>query len=189
MNNNKEEIDDLAKMADQIKIIDLINEARYYRNIACKDSKAIKICDKILKIDSNNRDAMLIKAGALKAIYKIDKALDLIDHIIKKWPEHWEAYYLLAGHYFSIEEDEKALDLIDKSIKLNETFDNVIQKAQMLYLMGKDYMEFVEKAKKIDRKRAENFIKNVWIYDINNVKPTLSELFHAFKALTKLKRK
>ncbi len=177
-------------MENLIEIQSLLNKARYHRNISCKDKKAIKICDRILKIDPNNRDAMLIKAGALNSIFKIDEAKDLINHIIKKWPNHWEAYYLLSGHYFSVHEDDKALELIDKSIELDERFDNVIQKAQMLYLIGKDnYMEFVEKAKRIDKERAENFMKNVWIYDMNGIKPSFSESLGAFKHLMRSRNK
>ena len=45
-------------------------------------------------------------------------------------------------------EDEEGLKAIDKSIELNENFDNLITKAQMLYLLGKgDYMDYVKKAK------------------------------------------
>lgn len=176
--------------ADLIEIEVLLNKARYHRNVSCKDKKAIKICEKILKIDPDNRDAMLIKAGALEALWRSDESRDLISSIIKKWPNHWEAYYLSArDRFFSEGEEEEGLELIDKSLELNENFDNIMTKAQMLYLMRKDCIEFIEKAKKIDKKRAENFMKNVWIYDINAIKPTLGELFHAFKALTKLKRK
>lgn len=178
----------MIKIANLIKVESLINEARFHRNITCKDKKAIKICDRILKIDPFNRDAMLIKAGALKSLYRNNEAVALINKIMRKWPSNWEAYYLLAGHYFSVNEDEKALELIDKSLELDERFDNVIQKAQMLYLMGKDYMEFVEKARKIDKERTENFMKNVWIYNMNNVKPTIGELFNALKALVRTKK-
>ena len=59
----------------------------------------------------------------------------------------------------------------------------------MLYLLGKgDYMDYVEKAKRIDKKRAENFMKNHFTYDVNTIKPTLSELFNVMKYLIKKKK-
>lgn len=99
---------------------------------------------------------------------------------------HWEAYYLSAMNHFSVSEDEKALELIDKSIELNKNFNNVISKAQMLSLMGKEgYAELIEEAKKIDKKRAENFMKNIWIDDMECVKPTLGQMFKAVRAIKK----
>ena len=49
-------------------------------------------------------------------------------------------------------------------------------------------MNYVEKAKMIDEKRAENFMKNHFAYDVKTIKPTLSELFNAMKYLIKKKK-
>ncbi len=171
------------------KIIDMLNEARFLKNGLGEPKKAINICNKIIKIDSSCRDAMLIKAGALNEMFLLDEAGKLINRIVEKWPVHWEGYYLLALNLFSKEEDEEGFKAIDRSIELNENFDNIITKAQMLYLLGKgDYMEYVEKAKRIDKKRAENFMKCHFAYDVDTIKPTLSELFNAMKYLIKKKK-
>ena len=171
------------------EIISMLNEARFLKNRLGEPKKAINICNKILKIDSSCRDAMLIKAGALNEVFLLDEAGKLISQIVEKWPVHWEGYYLLALNCFSKEEDEKGLKAIDKSIELSENFDNLIIKAQILYLRGKgEYMDYVEKAKKIDKKRAENFMKNHFTYDVNTIKPTLSELFNVMKYLIKKKK-
>src|SRR3989344_2022998 len=175
-------------MKQSENIMSMLNEARVLKNSLGKPKQSIAVCDKILKIDSSCRDAMLIKAGALNEMFLLDKAGELINQVVEKWPAHWEGYYLLALNCFSKEDDEEGLKAIDKSIELNENFDNLITKAQMLYLLGKgDYMDYVEKAKKIDKKRAENFMKNHFAYDVNTVKPTLSELFNAMKYLVKNK--
>ena len=172
------------------EINSMLDEARFVKNQLGYPKKAIKICDKILKIDDSCRDAMLIKAGAFGELFYIDEALELIKKIIQKWPEHWEGYYLLALNLTTTNNDEEGLKAINKSIELNENFDNVISKAQMLYFMGKsDYIEFVENAKKIDSKRTENFMQNHFIYDVDTVKPTISELIKVAKYLKKQKLK
>lgn len=171
------------------KIISMLNEARFLKNNLGQPKKAINICNKILQIDALCRDAMLIKAGALNEMFLLDEAEKLISQIIKKWPCHWEGYYLLALNCLSKEEDEEGLKAIDKSIELDENFDNLITKAQMLYLLGKgDYMGYVEKAKRIDKQRTENFMKNHFAYDVNTVKPTFSEMFNAIKYIIKKKK-
>lgn len=173
-------------MKNNNKIRCMLDEARFLHNHLGKSKKAIKICDEILQIDASCRDAMLIKAGALNGLFRLDESKELINKIIQKWPEHWEGYYLLALHLSALNEDEEGLAAIDKSLELNENFDNIITKAQMLYLTGKgDYMKYVEKAKKIDKKRAENFMKNHFVYDVNSVQPTFSELLRAIKQMIK----
>ena len=117
------------------KIISMLNEARFFKNSLGEPKKAINICNKILKIDPSCRDALLIQAGAMNEMFLLDEAGKLIGQIVEKWPVHWEGYYLLALNCLSKEEDEKGLKMIDKSMELNENFDNLIAKAQMLYLL------------------------------------------------------
>ena len=162
------------------KISEMLEEARLLRNVIGDQKGAIKECDKILRIKPENRDAMLIKAGALKELGRGEEFLELNNEIIKKWPEHWEAYYLWSMLCFMMHEDDKALELMQHSIKLNENFDNVISYAQMLYLTGsQDYIKYVDKAKKMDKERAENFLKSVWVWDVELIKPNFLQILKA----------
>lgn len=167
----------------------MVNEARILKNVLEEPKKAILMCDKILRLDKENRDAMLIKAGALKETGKIDPFVALVKEIIEKWPDHWEAYYLLSMSYFMMNEDAKALELMYKSIMLEENFNNVISYGQMLYLSGvQEYASYIEKAKKIDKARAENFLKNTWIWNMDEVKPTLMETIKALLSIRNWKK-
>lgn len=160
----------------------MLDEARFLKNELGKTKEAIKLCNRILKIDNNNIDALLIKAGGLKELDNVEEFVALVQDIMKRWPNHWEAYYLLSLFIFGLNEDDKALQLMRHSIKLDENFNNVISYAQMLYLVGDhNYLEYVEKAKKMDKKRADNFMKNIWIWDIESVEPTISETIRAKK--------
>lgn len=174
---------------EQANILKMLDEARFLKNELEETKKAIKLCDKILKIDSGNRDAMLIKAGGLKEFGEVEKFLSLIKEIIKKWPEHWEAYYLLSLFSFTINEDGKGFELMSKSISLEENFNNIISYGQMLYLTGDhSYSEYVDRARKIDPKRAKNFMKNHWIWDENNLQPTAMEELMALKFIKNLRK-
>lgn len=171
------------------KIKEMVNEARILRNVLGEQKKAILMCDKILRLDANNRDAMLIKAGALKELGKIDQFVLLVKEIIPKWPDHWEAYYLWSMLYFMMNEDAKGLELMHKSITLEENFNNVIIYGQMLYLSGvQEYATYIEKAKRIDKPRAENFLKNEWVWDLDEVKPTLMEKMKALVSVRNWKK-
>jgi hypothetical protein len=153
--------------AEDMKIFSLLDEARYHRNATCNDKKAIKICEKILEIDENNRDAMLIKAGALGQIGKNKASLELIEQIIKIWPEHWEAYYLKGLRLFN-KNERKAMQLFKKSLEKEERFDNLVSAAQLAYFMGKNnYEDYLDKAKELDPERFESFMKTCWTYDLN----------------------
>ena len=162
----------------------MLDEARFLKNYAGDAKKAIKLCDKILKIDPDNRDAMLIKAGGLNELGKAEEFVRLTKSIVQMWPDHWEAYYLMSMPLFALNEDEAALKLMEKSLDLNENFNNVSIYAQMLYLTGRsDYIEYVEKMTKLDAARADSFMKNVWVWDMDGVKPTSSEAKQAKKAI------
>ena len=117
---------------EESEINSMLNEARYLHNYLEKEDEAIKICDKILEHDPNNRDALLIKIGSLNLIGKEKEASHLIQEAINKWPEHWEAYYLLGLELFNINE-KMAVDFFKKSIALESNFDNNITLAQLLY--------------------------------------------------------
>lgn len=171
------------------KINEMLDEARFLRNELGDAKGAIKECDKILRIEPENRDAMLIKAGALKELGKVEEFVELANEIIKKWPEHWEAYYLLSIFCFMMNEDDKALELMEHSMKLDENFNNVMSYAHIHYLTGsQDYMKYVDKAKKIDKERAKSFMKNIWIWDFENLKPTFLEKVKAIKATMEWKK-
>ena len=148
------------------RISELLNAARYYHNVAEEEKKAIKICDQILEEDSQNRDAMLIKAGALFHSGKPKESLELINGIKEKWPDHWEAYYLLGIHFFN-EDETRAFEFLKKSLELDENFNNLTVIAQLSYFMGKlDYQDYLDKAKKLEPERFRSYMKNCWSYHL-----------------------
>ena len=148
------------------ELLNLLNKARYYHNCLCDEEEAIKICDSIIKIEPENRDAMLIKAGSLSEINKEKESFQLITKIIEKWPNHWEAYYLMGLLLFNTNEEMAMKNLI-KSINLEKKFDNIITAAQLLYFMQKPgYETYLEYAKKIDSVRYNNYMKNYWEWEI-----------------------
>lgn len=144
------------------KIMDLLNEARFFHNTLENEQEAIKICDQILELNPDNRDALLIKAGSLPHLDRNDEANELIVNIKAKWPDHWEAYYLQGVALFN-ENEEKAMREFEKSIELKETFDNLISAAQLACFMQRPvYKEYLGKAKKLDQKRFDNYMKSYW---------------------------
>ncbi len=150
----------------QRKIEKMLNQARYHRNISENDGEAIKICDQILEIDKDNRDAMLIKAGALGGLYRNEEALRYINAIREKWPNHWEAYYLLGLQLFN-KDEKKAMQALKKSLQCKETFDNLVVMAQLSYFVGEHaYQEYLDKAEKLDPVRFKRFMKNSWTYEL-----------------------
>jgi len=147
-------------------VINLLNQARYYHNNSCEEKKAIELCNKVLKKDPENIDAMLIKAGSLSCLDKEKESYQLLIKIIKKWPGHWEAYYLMGLLLFNTNE-KIAIENFNKSIKLKKTFDNTISAAQLLYFLeDNNYKEYLKQAKKIDLYRYKNYMKNYWEWEI-----------------------
>jgi tetratricopeptide (TPR) repeat protein len=147
-------------------ISEFLNRARYFHNINCDEIKAIELCNKVLKKDPENRDAMLVKAGSLSSLDKEKESYQLITKIIKKWPDHWEAYYLMGLLLFNTNEN-MAIENFKKSIKLKKTFDNTISAAQLLYFLeDNSYKEYLKEAENIEPARFKNYMKNYWEWEI-----------------------
>lgn len=164
----------------------LLDDARYCRNVTDQQEKAFRVCDRILSMDQENRNAMLVKAGALQALGREEEFLALVGQITKKWPKHWEAYYLLGMHHFAFGRDAEAAELLQRSVELEGRFDNLVTYAQILYLAGRDdYLGYLEKVKRIDPERAENFMRSHWVWDMESVQPTLLERIRLRRALRK----
>ena len=159
--------------AEKATVLKMLDEARFIKNVLGNPRKAIKLCNQILEIDPENRDALLIKAGGLQESMHFQEALALHQQIIEKWPQHWEAYYLAGMNHFSQERDREALEMIDKSVECKEMFDNVIAKAQMLCLWNKEYESWLEKARLMDASRAANFMKHHWVGNMDKLEVTL----------------
>ena len=59
----------------------------------------------------------------------------------------------------------------------------------MLHLNGSDYyQEYLEKAKEIDKGRANNFMRNHWVEDVNDIELTLMEKLKALKFMKNLRK-
>lgn len=63
--------------------------------------------------------------------------------------------------------------MINKSVERKETFDNVIAKAQMLCVWGKDYEPWLNKARMMDEPRTANFMKHHWVGNIDRLEVTI----------------
>lgn len=144
----------------------LLEEARYWRNVGEDDKKAIRLCDRILALDPDHRDALLVKAGALGGLGRKTQSLQLIRDIMKRWPDHWEAYYLLGLRFFN-DDEEMAMQAFRQSLGKETRFDNLIATAQLAYFMGHvDYQKYLDKAELLDRPRFQNYMKTCWSYDL-----------------------
>ena len=153
-------------MINKEKVLKLLNKARYYHNCLCREEKAIKICNKILKDDPENRDALLIKAGSLKYVHKGKGSFLLLTHIIEKWPDHWEAYYLIGVLLFNADE-KQAMENFTKSMDRKKTFDNCIAAAQLAYFMNDEtYITYLSSAQELDPPRYVNYMDKYWEWEL-----------------------
>ncbi|NCO97331.1 MAG: hypothetical protein COY38_01195 [Candidatus Aenigmarchaeota archaeon CG_4_10_14_0_8_um_filter_37_24] len=155
----------IAKTEGDLKLRFLINKARVMKNQMGDYEGAMEVIEEILELSPNNRDGLLLKAGAFGELGMLKDQEKILNKIIKLYPENAEVYCLMAMKHFRINEDEEAMKYIDMSLEKGENFDNLITKAQFLHLMsGKEnYRKYLKKAEKIDKKRLENFMKNIWI--------------------------
>ena len=127
------------------------------------------LCNKVLKIDPNNINALYTKAHTYKGEQKFEKAIDIYTYILEnievaKYTNMYigECYYRLKKYNLALEEFEKALEFNKDDYKL-------LAALGWMYAMKRKYNKSIEYCKKaleinpesgdIAYKIAENYTK------------------------------
>lgn len=128
--------------------------------------RAVEYADKVLEIEEDV-EAMLIKAEALMRLNRVEESDEVVDRILEKQPDNIEAVKNKGMNCLMSLNLMEALHWADEGMKLNpEDFDVLISKANIMYLLGDDrFCEYVERARKVDRERTENFLWHFWIWN------------------------
>jgi len=128
---------------------------------------AIKLANKVLK-SGFNVDAALIKAEALTKLSKYSESDKIVERVLAESEGEDEIMAYIIGcinKAFTFRFKE-ALEWADKGLKIEEDFDLLITRANVMYWLGDDYFcDYVEKAKEIDDERTDRFLREYWIWD------------------------
>jgi len=84
-----------------------------------KPDEAIKYLDDVLKLESDNLDAHLLKGWAFQDLEEYEKALKCFDEILKLDQNYFEAYYDKSVSLIALEDYEGALKCVDKYLELD----------------------------------------------------------------------
>ena len=124
------------------------NALTHYKNGQL--NKAKDICIEILKIDSNNFDALYLLAVIALQLKNYLKSAEIISKAIKIKPNHFEAYNIQAIALVHLKQLESAIESWSQAIKIRPDY------ADAYYNCGNAFLEL----KKIDS-ALENFNKAI----------------------------
>ena len=94
----------------------------------------LKVIDEILDIDSNDVDALLLKAVLLESIEKYNDSIIYYDKILKIKPNDINILFSKAHNLFILTQFDKCLNLINKVLELNPKYIQAyLIKADILY--------------------------------------------------------
>jgi len=135
---------------------------------------SLQVCKKILDAHPTCEEALLMKAECLFHLEKLEDSLDCLKTLLKTNPHSDQAHTQVAATMFAIGDYTAALKAVNNSLKIySNNFDSVMLKAQILYqLRNPSYKKWIEKARKIDPKRAKNFMNNFWdeeVFDFHSM--------------------
>ncbi len=149
---NYKEPDELLQEADK-----LIHKSKY--------KEALKNVNEVLEIISDDEEALLMKAEILNNLEKFEEAENILKIVDKEGDLKAYASFYRAERYFFEANFAKALEHMGDAYRQEPgNFDFVIGLANYFYLnRDEDYNKYLEKAKIIDKKRAERFLKKFWI--------------------------
>ena len=128
-------------------------------------SEALDACNELIRMNPKNDDALLLKIEALFGLGRLEEIESILQECKKINPSDPFIHFHQANLFFAKRELETALEEINKALEADpDCFDFLILKAQLLFLLNNDsYRDLIEKARKIDGKRVENFFKKFWI--------------------------
>lgn len=129
--------------------------------------KAIKLADKVLK-RGFNVDAALIKAEALTKLGRYFESDEIIERVLDEAKDDKKimAYVLGCLNRALTFRFREALEWADKGLEIEENFDLLITKANVMYWLGDDYFcDYIERARKIDDERTDEFLRFYWIWN------------------------
>lgn len=140
-----------------------------------EDVKGSELLEAALSLDSVNEEALKIKMDVLLSHERFEDAIVCADKLIGleglKGECYAEAYFTkvgyIVGEAFSRRSKaiaREALLCIEEGLSHDdENWDLIMEKAVLLYQLGyNSYTDWIDKAKRLDKKRAERFVKDVW---------------------------
>ncbi|MFX1392582.1 MAG: tetratricopeptide repeat protein [Promethearchaeota archaeon] len=131
--------------------------------------KALKICNKVLKIDSKNLEALNYKGIILLGKNQLDKSYEIFQNALKIDPNYTRSSIYLARYYMKNRQYENAINLYEKIL------DKVTSNEKIYLSLGKLY------------KKKGNYDKAIFYYEkALDINPYNSE---TVKKLDKLNKK
>ncbi len=130
-----------------------------------KNEKALSLAEEVLKIVPDEEESLLLKANALIAMKKYDEAKKFIDKTERIHGKDAYVLFYRANFFFHQGNFAKAFQLLREAIeKDSSNYDFIIAMANYLYLKNDfEYKTYFENARKIDKKRTDNFKKKFWL--------------------------
>ena len=147
------------------QIIDYFKNSKF-KEVLKKINFLNRFTDKKEKPEKKKK-LLMFKAEVLIRDSKFPTALKVLDQALQIDVNDTAANYQKALCLFVLRRNKEAISFIDSTIEQNkkagkeENFNFIVLKAGVLYSLGKkDYGTWLAKAKKLDKERAELFMKN-----------------------------
>ena len=164
------------------KLIKILNHRGYVLSLNGKYIETIKFCDKVLKIDKNNKIALLNKANALLCLKKPDRALISINRILKHNPYDLDALITKATSLRDQGKSEDGLGLIEKVlVKEPNNISALKNRAMLLNELGrsKEALDVLEIVLRQEPDHLESLInKAAALSDLKRFEEALSIYNH-----------
>ncbi len=128
----------LENEPQNIQILDLLANIK----LKTKDFKTcFKLCEKILELDSNNKDALFNSALSSKNLGHFDKAINYYNKVIELYPDIIEAYYNIALLYADLGNMDKAIYYYNKVLEYNPEDKETKYFIGIAYMKNRQYKE------------------------------------------------
>lgn len=143
-----------------------------------KNQEAIELFDNVLKLDSNNVDALLNKGIALNDSEDYENAMECLDKVLKLDPDNIDARNIKGYSLRNSGENNKAILLLNEALKLDPEFIYALVNRGSAYFNLNNYKEALNDFNGVLNRDKDNilalFCKGETLYGLNKFKEALT---------------
>jgi tetratricopeptide (TPR) repeat protein len=104
-----------------------------------KPEKAMESCNSLLKLEPNNKDALLIRSHIYARLTEYPKAIDDISRILFNNPDDKEMYLVRGNYYQEFTQHQNAINDFSKALLLDNKLSEAIYKRAFSYEQVGDF--------------------------------------------------
>ena len=144
-----------------------------------KPEEALQSCNSLLKLEPNNKEALLIRSRVYAKLTEYPKAIDDMSKILYNNPEDKEMYLIRGNYYQEFTQHQNAINDFSKALLIDNKYSEAIYKRAFSYEQVGDFKSAIKDYAALSSLSSDDLVAQ---QHLNQAKNRLFELNRESKA-------